>query len=83
MKSAGSDNTTFTPAAGNKGCVGCHTTAGGKDTFCSTHSFNVFRIGLFAKKNNFLSFTEPCNSILGCKYNLTDSCSGACRQTLD
>ena len=61
MKSACTNNTAFSPATCNKCCMRCHTTTGSKDTFCSAHSFNIFRIGLFTEKNNFFTFTEPCN----------------------
>jgi hypothetical protein len=58
-----------------------HTSASRKYAFGGAHTFNIFRISFFTKKNNFFASAEPYNCIFGCEDNFSYCGARTCRKT--
>ena len=70
-----SNNTTFSPATGNKSCMTRHASTSSQDRYGGTHPFDIFRIGLFPDKDDLFAFFLPLHGGFRGKDNLAGGSS--------
>ena len=70
------------PAAGHEGCVTGHTSAGGEDTGCCAHAFDVFRRSLLTDEDNILLLCCGCHCVGRSEDYGSHGSARGCGQTL-
>ncbi|GAK50041.1 hypothetical protein U14_01266 [Candidatus Moduliflexus flocculans] len=71
------NDTAFTPTTSHKCRMAGHAAASRQNCLSGSHPFDIFRVGFFAHKDDFLAFFRPCDSISRCKDDLAGCAAGA------